>query len=88
MPHALLIYPEHPPAFWGAKYALELLGKRAVYPPLGLLTVAAMFPPEYEIRMVDMNVTSLRESDLEWADVAFTSTMIVQRVSLGNYIRF
>ena len=86
MPHALLIYPEHPPAFWGAKYALELLGKRAVYPPLGLLTVAAMFPPEYEIRMVDMNVTSLRESDLEWADVAFTSTMIVQRVSLRGVI--
>ncbi len=86
MPHALLIYPEQPPAFWGARYALELLGKKAAYPPLGLLTVAAMFPPEYDLRVVDMNVTSLEESDLEWADLAFTSSMIVQRVSLRGVI--
>ena len=86
MPHALLIYPEHPPAFWGAKYALKLLGQKAAFPPLGLLTIAAMFPPEYDLRVVDMNTTSLQEADLEWADVAFTSTMIVQRVSLQAVI--
>ena len=82
MPHALLIYPEHPPAYWGAKYALEMLGIKAAFPPLGLLTIAAMFPPGYDLRVVDMNVTPLREADLEWADLVFTSTMIVQRVSL------
>ena len=82
MPNALLVYPEHPPAFWGAKYALELLGIQAAFPPLGLLTVAAMFPPGYDLRVVDMNVTPLREADLEWADLVFTSAMIVQRVSL------
>ena len=86
MPHALLIYPEHPPAYWGAKYALELLGIQAAFPPLGLLTVAAMFPPGYDLRVVDMNVTPLREADLEWADLVFTSTMIVQRVSLQAVI--
>ena len=86
MPNALLVYPEHPPTYWGANFALEIVGIKAAFPPLGLLTVAAMFPPEYDLRVVDMNVTSLEESDLEWADMVFTSTMIVQRVSLQAVI--
>ena len=73
MPNALLVYPKHPPTFWGADYALELSGAKATHPPLGLLTVAALLPPRYELRMVDMNVTVLRDADLEWADLAFTS---------------
>ncbi len=86
MPNALLVYPENPPAYWGAKYALEMLGIKAAFPPLGLLTIAAMFPPEYDLRVVDMNVSPLEDSDLEWADMVFTSTMIVQRVSLQTII--
>ena len=82
MPNALLIYPEHPPTYWGMKTALEIIGKKAAFPPLGLLTIAAMFPPEYDLRVVDLNVAPLRDAELEWADIAFTSTMIVQRVSL------
>ena len=82
MPNALLVYPEHPPTYWGANYVLEIRGVKAAFPPLGLLTVAAMFPPEYDLRVVDMNVCPLEDSDLEWADMVFTSTMIVQRVSL------
>ena len=81
MPNALLVYPEHPPAYWGAKYALDLLGIRAAFPPLGLLTIAAMFPSRYDLRVVDMNVTSLEDSDLEWADLVLASSMIVQRGS-------
>ena len=45
-----------------------------------------MFPPEYDLRVVDMNVAPLEDSDLEWADMVFTSTMIVQRVSLTAVI--
>ena len=86
MPNALLVYPEHPPTYWGANFALEIVGIKAAFPPLGLLTVAAMFPSEYNLRVVDMNVTSLEESDLEWADMVFTSTMIVQRASLQAVI--
>ena len=81
MPNALLVYPEHPPAYWGAKYALELLGIGAAFPPLGLLTIAAMIPSRYDIRVVDMNVVSLEDSDLAWADLALVSSMIVQRGS-------
>ena len=86
MPKALLVYPEHPPTYWGANYALEMVGIKAAFPPLGLLTIAAMFPPEYDLRVVDMNVAPLEDSDLDWADMVFTSTMIVQRVSLETVI--
>ena len=82
MPNALLVYPEQPPTFWGADYALEMSGVKAIFPPLGLLTVAAMFPPGYELRIVDMNVGTLKDSDLGWADLVFTSTMITQQPSL------
>ena len=82
MPKALLVYPEQPPTFWGADHALEMSGVKATFPPLGLLTVAAMFPPGYELRVVDMNVSTLHDTDLAWADLVFTSTMITQHVSL------
>ena len=82
MPTALLVYPEHPPSYWGADHALEMSGVKATHPPLGLLTVAAMFPASYELRVVDMNVSDLHDADLEWADLVFTSTMITQHLSL------
>ena len=86
MPNALLLYPRHPPTYWGNNYALDLMGIRAAFPPLGLLTVAAMFPSRYNLRVVDLNVTSLEDADLEWADLAFTSTMIPQRPSLEQVV--
>ena len=86
MPNALLVYPECPPSYWGGNFALEIFGIKAAHPPLGLLTVAAMFPSGYELRVVDMNVSPLCDSDLEWADLVFTSTMIVQRGSLRHVI--
>ena len=86
MPNALLVYPQHPPTFWGADHALEMSGVKATHPPLGLLTVAAMFPPGCELRMVDMNVSALHDTDLEWADFVFTSTMITQHASLRAVI--
>ena len=86
MKNALLVYPRQPPTYWGVDFALNLMGVQSTFPPLGLLTIAAMFPPEYELRVVDMNVTALEDSDLEWADMVFTSTMIVQRTSLEDVI--
>ena len=86
MPKALLVYPEQPPSYWGMHYALEIFGLKAALPPLGLLTIAAMFPPEYDLRVVDMNVKPLEVSDLDWADLVCTSTMIIQRDSLKTVI--
>ena len=85
-PRVLLVYPAFPPSFWGFQYALELAGKRASMPPLGLLTVAAMFPDHYHLRLVDMNVAPLTDEQLDWADLVLTSTMVVQRSSLRDVI--
>jgi radical SAM superfamily enzyme YgiQ (UPF0313 family) len=78
----LLIYPEYPDTFWSFSYALKFTSKKAAYPPLGLLTVAAMLPPEWDKRLVDMNVRKLKDKDLLWADYVFLGAMSVQKESV------
>lgn len=77
----LLLYPQFPATYWSFTYALRFIGKRAVQPPLGLLTVAAMLPKHWELRLIDLNVTPLRPADLAWANYAFLSAMTVQEPS-------
>lgn len=77
----LLVYPCYPTTFWSFKYALKFISKKASLPPLGLLTVAAMLPPEWEQRLVDLNVKDLTDDDLRWADYVFISAMSIQRES-------
>ncbi len=86
MPNALFVYPKFPPSYWGFKYALDFLGKKSSMPPLGLLTIAGMFPKNYNLKVVDMNVEPLTDEHLEWADMALTSTMIVQKASLYDVV--
>ena len=82
----LLVYPEVPQTFWSLTHALKFMGKRAYSPPLGLLTVAAMLPPEFERRLRDLNVEPLREDDLAWADYVFLSAMNIQQESSRKII--
>jgi radical SAM superfamily enzyme YgiQ (UPF0313 family) len=84
--NALLIYPEVPPTFWSFKRALGFIGRKASSPPLGLLTVAAMLPPNWSVRLVDTTVRNLTDKHLAWADYAFISGMIVQRESARRII--
>jgi radical SAM superfamily enzyme YgiQ (UPF0313 family) len=84
---ALLVYPEFPDTYWSFRHALAFEGKRSAFPPLGLLTVSAMLPDSWERRLVDMNVTTLREADILWADVVFVSAMLVQKESLESVVR-
>ncbi len=82
----LLIYPEFPDTFWSFRYALKFINRRASSPPLGLLTIAAMLPEEWEKRLVDMNVECLHDADLRWADFVFVSAMSVQKESVREVI--
>lgn len=82
----LMINPAVPDTFWSFKHALKFIRKKAVLPPLGLLTVAAMLPEEWSKRVVDVNVTKLTDQDLAWADYAFISGMVVQRESARQII--
>jgi radical SAM superfamily enzyme YgiQ (UPF0313 family) len=77
----LLVYPEYPVTFWSFKHVLKLIGKKAAHPPLGLLTVAAMLPGDWDLRLVDMNVEKLGDADLTWADCVMVSAMSVQKQS-------
>ena len=75
----LLVYPEFPDTFWSFKHALKFIRKKATHPPLGLLTIAALLPTGWQKRLIDLNVSSLSERDLAWADYVFLSGMTVQR---------
>lgn len=77
----LLVYPKYPETFWSFKYALKFISKKASLPPLGLLTVAAMLPPEWELRLADKSVKKLKDADLLWADYVFLSAMSIQKES-------
>jgi len=82
----LLVYPSYPDTFWSFKHALRVVGKKASFPPLGLLTVAAMLPEEWEQKLVDMNVKPLDDDDIRWADYVLISAMVVQQDSARDVI--
>jgi len=82
----LLVYPQYPDTFWSFRHALRFISKKASFPPLGLLTIAAMLPSEWEKKLVDMNVTPLTDDDLNWPDYVFISAMIVQSDSAKEVI--
>jgi radical SAM superfamily enzyme YgiQ (UPF0313 family) len=82
----LLVYPHYPDTFWSFRHALKFIGRKASFPPLGLLTVAALLPAEWDKRLVDMNVHSLADEDLIWADYVFISAMTIQRQSVQEVI--
>ena len=82
----LLIYPVCPDSYWSFKYALKFIFKKAAIPPLGLITVSAMLPSSWEKKLVDMNVSKLRERDIIWADYIFISAMYIQKDSVNEVI--
>jgi len=82
----LLLYPKYPETFWSFTCALKFVSKKATFPPLGLLTIAAMLPLSWERRLIDMNVSPLRDKDLAWADYVFISAISIQRSSVQEII--
>jgi radical SAM superfamily enzyme YgiQ (UPF0313 family) len=82
----LLVYPKYLDTFWSFKYALKFISKKAVNPPLGLLTIAAMLSEDWEKKLVDMNVTTLNDKDLKWADFVFISAISIQKESAKDII--
>jgi radical SAM superfamily enzyme YgiQ (UPF0313 family) len=82
----LLVCPECPETFWSFKHALRVISRKALLPPLGLLTVAAMLPSSWQKRLVDMGVQPLRDKDIEWADLVFISAMRIHRESVDGIV--
>lgn len=82
----LMVYPEYPATFWSFKYALPFTGKKVSLPPLGLLTLSAMLPREWERKLIDENAQKVTDAELNWADMVFVSGMIVQKKSAQKII--
>jgi len=75
------VNPESPNTFWSLKNALRFVSKKSMLPPLGLLTVAAMLPKEWDKRLVDLAARKLRDRDILWADYVFVTGMRIQQQS-------
>ena len=84
--NVILVYPRFPVTYWGFQYSLRLIGKRASLPPLGLITVAALLPNHWNLRLVDLNVQDLSDDDLQWADLALTGGLLIQVDSIKETI--
>jgi radical SAM superfamily enzyme YgiQ (UPF0313 family) len=82
-----LINPEFPSSFWTLKQSCELLGRKTLMPPLGLLTLAALLPRDWEIRLADLNIRQLSPDDWDWAEMVMLSGMIVQGDGMVSLIR-
>src|SRR5210317_404082 len=77
----LLVYPKYPDTYWSFSHALKFISKKAAYPPLGLITVSALLPKKWDKKLVDLNIESLYDEDLIWADYVMISAMSVQAKS-------
>ncbi|WP_088239762.1 B12-binding domain-containing radical SAM protein [Calothrix rhizosoleniae] len=84
---ALLIYPVFPKTFWSYEKILQLVDRKVLLPPLGLVTVAAILPQEWEFKLVDRNIRPATEAEWEWADIVIMSAMIVQKQDLLDQIK-
>lgn len=82
----LLVSPRYPDTFWSFKHALTFISKKASLPPLGLLTVATMLPREWDKKLVDMNIATLTDEHIKWADYVFISAMAIQQASAKEVI--
>lgn len=77
----LLVYPPNPGSFWSFQHVLKFVSRKSAFPPLGLLTVAAMLPSDWDLRLVDCNVRALQDDDIRWASYVFLSGMIVHQAA-------
>jgi len=84
---ALLLYPQFPQSFWSYDRFMEIAGLKAVIPPLGIITVAALLPSTWDIRFYDRNVACESEADWEWCDLVILSAMIVQKSDFQSLIQ-
>ncbi len=77
---ALLLYPEFSAlGFWNYKEVCRLMGAKYPASPLGLITMAALLPADWELRLLDLNTAPLEDADIEWADLVFIGGMLPQQ---------
>src|SRR6202162_2909530 len=83
----LMIWPRFPPSFWGFQGMMALLPEKTSMPPLGLITVAALCPKSWTIRLVDRAFDELLDADILWADLVMISGMHVQKIDIIDLLK-
>lgn len=87
MINALLIYPEFSPfGFWNYRDVAKLVGAKCPEAPLGMITLAALLPEEWDIKLIDMNTAELHDSDIDRADLVFIGGMLPQQINFLTLI--
>ena len=77
---ALLLYPEFSAlGFWNYKEVCHWLGAKYPASPLGLVSMAALLPAEWQLRLLDLNTGPLDDRDINWADLVFIGGMLPQQ---------
>jgi radical SAM superfamily enzyme YgiQ (UPF0313 family) len=82
-----MVYPHTPETFWSFKNAVRFISKKSSEIPLGLITVAGLLPADWEIRLIDLNITNLKDRDIKWADFVFLSGMNIHLDSFRKVVR-
>jgi len=75
----LMVWPRFPSSFWSFNGILDLVPIETDQPPLGLLTVAALCPKNWTLRLIDRSFEDLLDTDILWADLVMVSGMRVQK---------
>jgi len=83
---ALLLSPIFPISFWHYSGFLEMSGLKALAPPLGLITAAALLPNDWTLRLHDRNVSHETEEDWAWCDIVMISAMRCQQADYHQLI--
>ena len=86
--NVLLVYPRFTPgSFWNFRTTCEVIGKRCPAAPLGLITMAALLPPEWHLRLLDRNAEELAVSDVDGVDLVMTGGMLSQQHDTLDIVR-
>lgn len=85
--NCLLVNPKHPQTFWSFERVLRMLGKEALQPPLGMLTLAALLPKTWNLRMVDLNVRALTQEDWDFCQVLMVGGLVSQTSGMMEMIQ-
>ncbi|MBK9973353.1 MAG: B12-binding domain-containing radical SAM protein [Planctomycetes bacterium] len=74
----LMVYPKFPPSFWSFGFIKDIGGFKTIMPPIGLATIAALTPPEFECKIVDENIEEI-DFDEECDIVAMSAMAICEK---------
>jgi len=86
--NCLLVHPEFSKnSSLNYQEVCKIAGTKYPVPPLGLMTVAALLPANWNFRLLDLNTTSLKEKHFEWADLVCTGGMLSQQPGILSLIR-